>query len=127
MPERKQPPGRSFPQAELPYTDTELEAEDTTPELTGADAGPQEAAIGSAGNGGWKWGGDLAGVEGRRNMSDDEGRTDLSEDEPDAPDIRPDSKQRFEGAPPEEEERELTARPHDEDDETITGIPPPAP
>ena len=54
---------------------------EVTPELTGADAAPDEADVGSAGNGADPFGGDLSGTS-RKTRS--------LEPEPDASDILPD-------------------------------------
>lgn len=72
--------------------------DETTRELTGFDAPPSEARIGSAGNGASPHGADLTG-----------GWKEL-EDEPHPDDILPDQLGKFAGAPSEEEEH-LTARP----------------
>ncbi len=66
----------------------ETDNPDSTPEITGAEAPLSEAARGSAGNGASPWGADLTSVTTAGADENDE-RTDLFEDEPDAPDIVP--------------------------------------
>jgi hypothetical protein len=74
--------------------------EEVTRELTGNDATPAEARIGSAGNGASPHGADLTG--GYREL----------EEEPGAADILPDQVTRFDEAVVEEDEH-ITARPRD--------------
>lgn len=73
--------------------------EEETREVTGEDAGMDEAEIGDAGNGADPYGADLTG-----------GFPHPIEDVPDEHDITPDRIERFPGAPVEPEE-EITAQP----------------
>ncbi len=83
---------------------------DVTRELTGADAGRDEAESGSAGNGASRWGADRTGV---RQEPEFEGQYGL-EGDPGAPeDIVPDKIERG-FSDPDEEDREYTARPDDD-------------
>ncbi|MFN7132380.1 MAG: hypothetical protein ACK4N5_09860 [Myxococcales bacterium] len=79
------------------------EAEERTRELTGFDATMDEAEIGDAGNGAAPYGADLTG-----------GMPRTLEDEPDHPDdIVPDQIARLERVAREDDEREITAQPHE--------------
>ncbi len=82
---------------------------DVTPELTGTDASPDEAARGDAGSGASPWGADLSGVP--TGPDDQQMRTDLFEDEAENRDIYPDHLEQG-VAQDEGDEREITARPH---------------
>ncbi len=74
--------------------------DESTPELTGDDARPSEAALGSAGNGASPFGADLTG--GVREL----------EDSPHPEDILPDHIERLAGAPA-DDDLAVTARPND--------------
>jgi hypothetical protein len=76
------------------------DAEETTPEITGEDAGMDQADMGDAGNGADPYGADLTGGPPRE-----------IEEEPDEHDITPDRIERFPGAGPEADEDDVTARP----------------
>jgi hypothetical protein len=74
--------------------------DDVTRELTGADAAMDEAEVGDAGNGADPYGADFTG-----------GFPRPLEEEPAEHDIGPDRIESFPGATPEDEDREITARP----------------
>jgi len=91
------------------------EGPEQTPELTGADAAPEEAEFGSAGNGADPFEADLAGTS-RQSRA--------LEPEPDASDIRPDRVEAGpEAEPPGEEEEEPTARPTEWPDSDASRLP----
>lgn len=87
--------------------------DEVTEELTGSEASPSEAARGDAGNGASPWGADLTGVS--TGPDDRLMREDVFEEAPSHLDILPDHLEAGASDEEDEDNREITARPKQEE------------